>query len=755
MEEVSKNQTKVYIVKFFIQLYGYLGRESFICVFANDKNEAKNEATKIMEKLFKNFEVLSVSEIKEPKETNTEFRIEIVSENDLYRFSYNEESFETDKKYHLNEYKKKLTNEHTKKCSSAMPIPGYETNIYKHKQKFPEYLDDNFFFLLKNGYVYILGIISTNPFIRKRGKTIEYDECYDFVSYSKQIGFILYKNCYSSFHYEFNRDLKIIYTPECLSFKTGSDIGLPIVQEKLYNEEDFEQFVLNVDRLNPSRRVVECSFINDKKVENTKNNLAYFSVFNKTGPLIYNLIHSNNKNLYIYIFRLLYLLEENAINDKSFRYKDLKNYQYQLKRVAEFLRTSDYEFLRNEPNLSLSKVQISVKLVPELNFFVLLYIFKDNPLIKLKLIKRDLYFVFDFYENQIDEIGLFESHVKTLTMDALSSNITHKKNSDNSIFKSEKFLQCIEPNRPIYGTNDYEFEIKKHYDILLKNVIDEYKDTKYRIRWYHEFVLFIFIKYLFSDAVFQYSPPFLEGLVYDVYVPSLQCAIEYQGEQHYRNISYHELTVEEVQERDKKKKELSTKNNVKLLAWDCEWELSLLFVKQKLEGLLNQKIELKDETSLNKQYYLKTFCLSDDVKVKKQKPVKKLIICQYNKNGDLLREFDTSEEAAKSIGITAKALMKSYNAFEGYRLAGGFLWKKCLVEEKKDKIKPYFFENIDYESLRILCLDDNGEIVQVFGSHKSAAKFAGVDTSTLKDCLCGIQKTAGQFHWKYLYKHKE
>jgi hypothetical protein len=94
----------------------------------------------------------------------------------------------------------------------------------------------------------------------------------------------------------------------------------------------------------------------------------------------------------------------------------------------------------------------------------------------------------------------------------------------------------------------------------------------YRIgeRWINETILYHTVKDFLSDryeVIHHARPKFLEGLEYDVFIPKLKTAIEYDGIQHFNaiNIFGGKEGLKKTQERDKKKNKLSMINNINLI----------------------------------------------------------------------------------------------------------------------------------------------------------------------------------------------
>ena len=88
--------------------------------------------------------------------------------------------------------------------------------------------------------------------------------------------------------------------------------------------------------------------------------------------------------------------------------------------------------------------------------------------------------------------------------------------------------------------------------------------------WVSETLLYNFIKekYPGIEVIQHGQPSFLENQHYDIWIPELKIAVEYQGEQHERPVEYFggEAAFADQQERDKRKRKLSVENGVTLFA---------------------------------------------------------------------------------------------------------------------------------------------------------------------------------------------
>ena len=88
-------------------------------------------------------------------------------------------------------------------------------------------------------------------------------------------------------------------------------------------------------------------------------------------------------------------------------------------------------------------------------------------------------------------------------------------------------------------------------------------------KWKSEATLFALVKKTFPDAVYQYYADWLGLQSLDIFIPSLQIAIEYQGEQHYHPVEIFggESAYKKLIIRDARKAELCKSHNIKLIYW--------------------------------------------------------------------------------------------------------------------------------------------------------------------------------------------
>ena len=108
-----------------------------------------------------------------------------------------------------------------------------------------------------------------------------------------------------------------------------------------------------------------------------------------------------------------------------------------------------------------------------------------------------------------------------------------------------------------------------------------------RPKWKHELTLFHAVRSRYPDTLYQHRPEWLGRQSLDLFIPSLQTAIEYQGIQHYRPVEFFggEEALQQRQELDRVKRQLCEENNVRLI----EWPYSTPPTEENIEAVLVEK----------------------------------------------------------------------------------------------------------------------------------------------------------------------
>ena len=124
---------------------------------------------------------------------------------------------------------------------------------------------------------------------------------------------------------------------------------------------------------------------------------------------------------------------------------------------------------------------------------------------------------------------------------------------------------------------NFQDSIHKYYRSILNMLYKKMvTDNRVATKWGNEYSLYKTIKYLFPDAIYQYRPEWLDKQTFDIYIPSLKTAVEYQGKQHYESVDFFggEKNLLENIDRDRRKMEVSNNNGVNLLCWNYKTEVT-------------------------------------------------------------------------------------------------------------------------------------------------------------------------------------
>ena len=114
---------------------------------------------------------------------------------------------------------------------------------------------------------------------------------------------------------------------------------------------------------------------------------------------------------------------------------------------------------------------------------------------------------------------------------------------------------------------------------------EEFGFRKIGEQWVSETLLYQLIVQLYpnQEIIRNIRPKWLEGLELDIYLPQLNLAFEYQGQQHYKPIKAWggDKAFKALKRRDARKKELCRQLGIRLIEFKYSEDLSLSTLKQK------------------------------------------------------------------------------------------------------------------------------------------------------------------------------
>jgi hypothetical protein len=156
----------------------------------------------------------------------------------------------------------------------------------------------------------------------------------------------------------------------------------------------------------------------------------------------------------------------------------------------------------------------------------------------------------------------------------------------------EKYNSFSETELIIAQAQDSDFQkaTRKIRNIIENEVRVKFGFKKVGEAWASETLLYQLINEIFPDRkiIRHYRPEILEFFELDVFIPSLNLGIEYQGIQHFKSINHWggKESLEQTKKRDKRKKKLCEINKIKLIYFYYYEELSRELVENKIKSLI-------------------------------------------------------------------------------------------------------------------------------------------------------------------------
>jgi len=105
-------------------------------------------------------------------------------------------------------------------------------------------------------------------------------------------------------------------------------------------------------------------------------------------------------------------------------------------------------------------------------------------------------------------------------------------------------------------------------------------------KWKNELSLFHIVRQEYPDTLYQYRPDWLGRQSLDLYIPSLNTAIEYQGIQHYHPVEFFggQEALNQRRDLDRQKMTLCKAHDVRLILWPYDKEPT----KKNLRGMIGR-----------------------------------------------------------------------------------------------------------------------------------------------------------------------
>lgn len=180
------------------------------------------------------------------------------------------------------------------------------------------------------------------------------------------------------------------------------------------------------------------------------------------------------------------------------------------------------------------------------------------------------------WQNYIDFIGNIEKA-------RMNEYYGHLKYYTEDYEQDERFINgsiTYKSGSPFFVKECLFFHIRNALTKTINEFIGEGRIEEIRGKWVNEFKLYLRIKDYFKEfeVIHQGSPYFLEGQRFDVWIPELKVAVEYNGIQHYEAVDIFggEEGLKSTINRDKLKRQKCLNNAVKIIEVDEGYDFNIL-----------------------------------------------------------------------------------------------------------------------------------------------------------------------------------
>ena len=125
-------------------------------------------------------------------------------------------------------------------------------------------------------------------------------------------------------------------------------------------------------------------------------------------------------------------------------------------------------------------------------------------------------------------------------------------------------------------------------------------------------------------------------------------------------------------------------------------------------------------------------------------------VVAYRKDGTLFRIYDSAKKASLNRHAHPRTIDK---CIRGESLtAFNYMWRRYPEDQIPERIPPLEIKEKSYESIPIMEIDINGNIVHQYQSIRNASKALIIDSHSIRDNLKGKTKTVKGHIFKYNQK---
>ncbi len=273
---------------------------------------------------------------------------------------------------------------------------------------------------------------------------------------------------------------------------------------------------------------------------------------------------------------------------------------------------------------------------------------------------------------------------------------------------------------------------------------------------FSEQAFYYYVKQAFPDAINQYKADFLGKMELDIYVPSISCAIEYDGK------PWHGKGFKGKYEKEKRKYKICTDNNIELIRIregntddidiaDHQYKITVRNKKNYMDNTIKDILKhlcAKSKSTIN---YVNIDTERDRFKILGMMNVVKKDNCLAEKYPEIAKEW----HPIKNGNLTPYMFMpgskvkvwwicqkcgREYEMTIGSRTARQTGCQKCGIE-KVAQAQRRKVNMIDPET---------NKAIKTFNSVSEASDATGISRGSISNACTGIRKTAGGYIWRYI-----
>ena len=242
-----------------------------------------------------------------------------------------------------------------------------------------------------------------------------------------------------------------------------------------------------------------------------------------------------------------------------------------------------------------------------------------------------------FEGNQIEDIALMYYDLVTpfnADKDYMIEILEYLEEFDYFTFLEKSINLEISSLRKEYGYSSY---VTQSVFVNINKSINKYRrrqltalynemieENRVKTKWSSEYRLYSIIKSYVPDAIYQYRTGWLGSQSFDIYLPSIHTAIEYQGQQHYEPVEAFggkEGFQNNVQ-RDARKRKLALEHSINVLEWNYSIPVRDESVKQFLSDN-NIAVSVRQERKISMPIDNLLLSMAPPVREKKNRKKKK------------------------------------------------------------------------------------------------------------------------------------